>query len=78
TLILKYPLDIAHTRLAADIGRTAIFKKDGIPGPLYRGWMFTEDYTWGFVLNMMFRSTGAATILVLYDEVNKFMDWSTL
>ncbi|GAV88580.1 hypothetical protein CFOL_v3_32002, partial [Cephalotus follicularis] len=67
TLILKYPLDIEHTRLAADIGRNAIFKKDGIPGPLYRGWMFT-----------MFRSRGAATILVLFDEVNKFVDWSTL
>ncbi|GAV93052.1 hypothetical protein CFOL_v3_36431 [Cephalotus follicularis] len=41
--------------------------------------MFTEDYTWGVLAlwKRMFRSTGAA-ILVLYDEVNKFMDWSTL
>lgn len=49
TLIIIYPLDIAHTRLAADIGRTGvrqfhgishflttIYKKDGIRG-LYRG-----------------------------------------
>ncbi|KAF2287032.1 hypothetical protein GH714_037071 [Hevea brasiliensis] len=49
TLILIYPLDIAHTRLAADIGRTdvrqfrgiyhfltTICKKEGIPG-IYRG-----------------------------------------
>lgn len=49
TLILIYPLDIAHTRLAADVGRTdarqfrgfyhfltTIFKKDGIRG-VYRG-----------------------------------------
>ncbi|KAL0297211.1 UNVERIFIED_CONTAM: putative ADP,ATP carrier protein [Sesamum radiatum] len=49
TLIIIYPLDIAHTRLAADIGRTearqfrgirhflsTIHKKDGIRG-IYRG-----------------------------------------
>ncbi|XP_068652041.1 probable ADP,ATP carrier protein At5g56450 [Aristolochia californica] len=49
TLIIIYPLDIAHTRLAADIGKTevrqfrgivhflnTIYKKDGITG-IYRG-----------------------------------------
>ncbi|KAL0447388.1 UNVERIFIED_CONTAM: putative ADP,ATP carrier protein [Sesamum latifolium] len=49
TLVIIYPLDIAHTRLAADIGRTetrqfrgichflsTIHKKDGIQG-IYRG-----------------------------------------
>lgn len=49
TLIIIYPLDIAHTRLAADVGKTdnrqfqgirhflaTILKKDGIPG-IYRG-----------------------------------------
>ncbi|TXG61216.1 hypothetical protein EZV62_012579 [Acer yangbiense] len=176
TLILIYPLDIAHTRLAADIGRTevrqfrgfyhflsTIFKKDGIGG-VYRGlpaslqgmvihrglyfggfdtmkeilaeeskpelalwkrWAVAQAVTtsagllsypldtvrrrmmmqsgmekpmyhntrdcWrtiyrregvasfyrGAVSNM-FRSTGAAAILVLYDEIKKFMDWGRL
>lgn len=173
TLVLVYPLDIAHTRLAADIGKTevrqfrgiyhflaTIFHKDGIRG-IYRGlpaslqgmvvhrglyfggfdtmkeilsqepkpelalwkrWMVAQAVTtsaglisypldtvrrrmmmqsgmeqpvynstldcWrkiyrteglasfyrGAVSNM-FRSTGAAAILVLYDEVKKFMNW---
>ncbi|GAY57631.1 putative ADP,ATP carrier protein [Citrus sinensis] len=176
TLILIYPLDIAHTRLAADVGRTdarqfrgfchfltTIFKKDGIRG-VYRGlpaslqgmvvhrglyfggfdtmkevlseeskpelalwkrWVVAQAVTtsagllsypldtvrrrmmmqsgleqpmyhntlecWrtiyrkegvtsfyrGAVSNM-FRSTGAAAILVLYDEVKKFMNWGRL
>ncbi|RWW47873.1 hypothetical protein BHE74_00046099 [Ensete ventricosum] len=49
TLVIIYPLDVAHTRLAADVGRTdsrqfrgishflqTIYKKDGIRG-IYRG-----------------------------------------
>lgn len=174
TLIIIYPLDIAHTRLAADVGNTearqfrgiyhflsTILKKDGIRG-VYRGlpasvhgmiihrglyfggfdtikemlskesqpelalwkrWVAAQAVTtsagllsypldtvrrrmmmqsglehpmykstldcWrtiyrtkgvasfysGAVSNM-FRSTGAAAILVLYDEVKKFMNWS--
>lgn len=173
TLVLVYPLDIAHTRLAADIGRTevrqfrgiyhflaTIFQKEGIRG-IYRGlpaslqgmvvhrglyfggfdtmkeilseesksevvlwkrWVVAQAVTtsaglisypldtvrrrmmmqsgmeqpvysstidcWrkiyrtegltsfyrGAVSNV-FRSTGAAAILVLYDEVKKFMKW---
>lgn len=176
SLVLVYPLDIAHTRLAADIGRTevrqfrgiyhflaTIFHKDGVRG-IYRGlpaslhgmvihrglyfggfdtikeilseeskpelalwkrWMVAQAVTtsaglisypldtvrrrmmmqsgmerpvytstldcWrkiyrteglisfyrGAVSNV-FRSTGAAAILVLYDEVKKFMDWGRL
>ncbi|OMO86559.1 Mitochondrial carrier protein [Corchorus olitorius] len=176
TLILIYPLDIAHTRLAADVGRTdvrqfrgiyhflsTIHKKDGIQG-IYRGlpaslqgmvvhrglyfggfdtmkeilaeeskselalwkrWVVAQGVTtsagllsypldtvrrrmmmqsglerpmyhstldcWktiyrtegltsfyrGAVSNI-FRSTGAAAILVLYDEVKKFMNWGGL
>ncbi|XP_023536874.1 probable ADP,ATP carrier protein At5g56450 [Cucurbita pepo subsp. pepo] len=176
TLVLIYPLDIAHTRLAADIGRTdvrqfrgichflgTIYKKDGIQG-IYRGlpaslqgmvvhrglyfggfdtmkeilveqskselalwkrWGVAQVVTtsagllsypfdtvrrrmmmqsgldkpmynstldcWkkiyrlegvssfyrGAVSNM-FRSTGSAAILVLYDEVKKFMKWGGL
>ncbi|RZC15120.1 probable ADP,ATP carrier protein At5g56450 [Glycine soja] len=176
TLVLVYPLDIAHTRLAADIGRTdvrqfrgiyhflaTIFHKDGIWG-IYRGlpaslhgmvvhrglyfggfdtmkeimseeskpelalwkrWVVAQAVTtsaglisypldtvrrrmmmqsgmeqpvynstldcWrkiyrteglasfyrGAVSNV-FRSTGAAAILVLYDEVKKFMNWGKI
>ncbi|XP_027356320.1 probable ADP,ATP carrier protein At5g56450 [Abrus precatorius] len=176
TLVLVYPLDIAHTRLAADVGRTevrefrgiyhflaTIFHKDGIRG-IYRGlpaslhgmvvhrglyfggfdtmkeilseeskpelvlwkrWVVAQAVTtsaglvsypldtvrrrmmmqsgmeqpvynstldcWrkiyrkeglasfyrGAVSNV-FRSTGAAAILVLYDEVKKFMNWGRL
>ncbi|KAI3787200.1 hypothetical protein L1987_41516 [Smallanthus sonchifolius] len=174
TLVLIYPLDIAHTRLAADLGKTdshqfqgichfltTIWAKNGIRGvykglpaslqgmvvhrglyfggfdtikekmskntpsdvPLWKQWIVAQAVTtsavlfsypmdtvrrrmmmqsgierpmykntldcWktvyktkGFrsfyrgALSNMFRSTGAAAILVLYDEVKKFMDWS--
>jgi len=169
TLVLIYPLDIAHTRLAADIGRTdtrqfrgirhfiqTIYKKNGIRGiyrglpaslhgmvvhrglyfggfdtakdvlvplesPLWQRWITAQAVTsmaglisypldtvrrrmmmqsgmevqmysstldcWRKIyrlegvrsfyrgaLSNIFRSTGAAAILVLYDEVKKFMD----
>lgn len=176
TLILIYPLDIAHTRLAADIGRSnvrqfrgiyhflsTIREKDGIQG-IYRGlpaslqgmivhrglyfggfdtikeilseeskteltlwkrWVVAQAVTtsagllsypldtvrrrmmmqsgleqpmyhstlqcWKMIyrtegvssfyrgaLSNIFRSTGAAAILVLYDEVKKFMKWGGL
>ncbi|KDP34086.1 hypothetical protein JCGZ_07657 [Jatropha curcas] len=176
TLILIYPLDIAHTRLAADVGKTdvrqfrgiyhflsTICKKDGIRGiyrglpasfhgmivhrglyfggfdtikemmsedakpelPLWKRWVVAQAVTtsagllsypldtvrrrmmmqsgmeqpmyhgtvdcWKKIyrtegvaafyrgaLSNMFRSTGAAAILVLYDEVKKFMKWGGL
>ncbi|MBA0719425.1 hypothetical protein Golax_007110 [Gossypium laxum] len=173
TLIIIYPLDIAHTRLAADIGRTDVrqfrgiyhflstmYKKDGIWGiysglpaslhgmivhrglyfggfdtmkeilseksrnelALWKKWVVAQAVTtsagllsypldtvrrrmmmqsglekpmyhstlncWrtiyrtegvtsfyrGAVSNV-FRSTGTAAILVLYDEIKKFMNW---
>ncbi|PKI70667.1 hypothetical protein CRG98_008900 [Punica granatum] len=175
TLVLIYPLDIAHTRLAADIGRTearqfkgichflvTICQKDGIRG-IYRGlpaslqgmvvhrglyfggfdtmkeilseesgpialwkrWVVAQAVTtsagllsypldtvrrrmmmqsglerpmysstlecWRKIYRTegvgsfyrgaasnVFRSTGAAAILVLYDEVKKFMSWGGL
>ncbi|KAL6985538.1 hypothetical protein U1Q18_018914 [Sarracenia purpurea var. burkii] len=176
TLIIIYPLDIAHTRLAADLGKpdarqfhgishflTTICKKDGIRG-IYRGlpaslhgmvvhrglyfggfdtiketmsegsklelalwkrWVVAQAVTtsagllsypmdtvrrrmmmqsgleqpmyrstwecWRKIYQLegvisfyrgaysnMFRSTGAAAILVLYDEVKKFMNWGRL
>ncbi|XP_039123999.1 probable ADP,ATP carrier protein At5g56450 [Dioscorea cayenensis subsp. rotundata] len=179
TLVIIYPLDIAHTRLAADLGSTdsrefrgichflrAIYKKDGIRGiyrglpaslhgmivhrglyfggfdtakeymttsdhskmeeaPLWKRWLVAQAVTtsaglisypldtvrrrmmmqsgmqelmykntldcWKKIYMMegvasfyrgavsnMFRSTGAAAILVLYDEVKKFMKWGGL
>ncbi|XP_075652441.1 putative ADP,ATP carrier protein At5g56450 [Castanea sativa] len=176
TLILIYPLDIAHTRLAADVGRTevrqfrgiyhfltTIYEKDGIRGvyrglpaslhgmvvhrglyfggfdtiiemlskeskpdlPLWKRWVVAQAVTtsagllsypldtvrrrmmmqsglqqpmynstldcWRKIyrreglasfyrgaLSNMFRSTGAAAVLVLYDEVKKFMNWGRL
>ncbi|XP_065851348.1 probable ADP,ATP carrier protein At5g56450 [Euphorbia lathyris] len=176
TLIVIYPLDIAHTRLAADVGRTdarqfrgiyhflsTICKKDGVRGiykglpaslhgmiihrglyfggfdtlkeimskddkpelALWKRWMMAQAVTtsagllsypldtvrrrmmmqsgleqpmyhgtfdcWkkiyrreGLIsfyrgaLSNMFRGTGAAAILVLYDEVKKFMRWGGL
>ncbi|KAL2545012.1 hypothetical protein Fot_14262 [Forsythia ovata] len=176
TLIIIYPLDIAHTRLAADLGRTearqfrgichflhTIREKDGFPG-IYRGlpaslqgmvvhrglyfggfdtikemmsdqskadislwkrWAVAQAVTtsagllsypldtvrrrmmmqsglerpmyhgtldcWrkiykteGFssfyrgALSNIIRSTGAAAVLVLYDEIKKILDWSGL
>ncbi|KAJ3684758.1 hypothetical protein LUZ61_013922 [Rhynchospora tenuis] len=173
TLVIIYPLDIAHTRLAADVGHTGsrqfkgithflqtIYQKDGIRGvyrglpaslhgmvvhrglyfggfdtvkdtviseeaPLWQRWVTAQvvTSTAGFVsypldtvrrrmmmqsglqtpvysgtldcwrkiykmegigsfyrgaMSNLFRSTGAAAILVLYDEVKKFMNWGGL
>nr|GEV26413.1 probable ADP,ATP carrier protein At5g56450 [Tanacetum cinerariifolium] len=149
TLVIIYPLDIAHTRLAADLGRnesrqfkgirhfvTTVWAKDGFRGvykglpaslqevALWKRWIVAQAVTtsagllsypmdtvrrrmmmqsgtdrhmyrntldcWktiytteGFpsfyrgALSNMFRSTGAAAVLVLYDEVKKFMNWSS-
>ncbi|KAE8665260.1 putative ADP,ATP carrier protein [Hibiscus syriacus] len=106
TLILIYPLDIAHTRLAADIGRTnavttsagllpypldtvrrRMMMQSGLEQPMYRStldcWrtIYRTEGVTSFhrgALSNIFRSTGAAAILVLYDEVKKFMDWGVL
>ncbi|XP_031102510.1 probable ADP,ATP carrier protein At5g56450 [Ipomoea triloba] len=176
TLVIIYPLDIAHTRLAADLGRTdarqfrgichflrTIHEKEGIRG-VYRGlpaslqgmivhrglyfggfdtikdmmsekskpdvalwkrWLVAQGVTtsaglisypldtvrrrmmmqsglekpmyrntfdcWRKIyktegaasfyrgaLSNIFRSTGAAAVLVLYDEIKKFMNWTGL
>ncbi|KAL8503904.1 hypothetical protein ACS0TY_022581 [Phlomoides rotata] len=176
TLIIIYPLDIAHTRLAADLGRTetrqfrgirhfltTVHKKEGIRG-VYRGlpaslhgmvvhrglyfggfdtikemmakeselevalwkrWVAAQAVTtaagmlsypldtvrrrmmmqsgldqpmyrstmdcWRKIyrvegiasfyrgaMSNIFRSTGAAAVLVLYDEIKKFMNWTGL
>ncbi|XP_027080117.1 probable ADP,ATP carrier protein At5g56450 isoform X2 [Coffea arabica] len=147
TLVIIYPLDIAHTRLAADLGRTAslqgmivhrglyfggfdtmkeimseetkpdvalwkrwiaaqavttsaglisypldtvrrrMMMQSGLEQPMYRSTLdcWRKIYrTEGFssfyrgALSNIFRSTGAAAVLVLYDEIKKLMDWTGL
>ncbi|KAJ0446216.1 putative mitochondrial carrier protein [Helianthus annuus] len=74
--LLSYPLDTVRRRMMMQSGIErpmyrstldcwkTIYKTEGL-GSFYRG-----------ALSNMFRSTGAAAILVLYDEVKKFMNWS--
>lgn len=73
--LLSYPFDTVRRRM---------MMQSGLKEPMYRStfdcWKtiyrtegFTSFYR-GAVSNM-FRSTGAAAILVLYDEVKKFMHW---
>ncbi|KAI7725809.1 hypothetical protein M8C21_031766 [Ambrosia artemisiifolia] len=74
--LLSYPMDTVRRRM---------MMQSGIDRPMYRNtldcWK-TIYKTEGFgsfyrgALSNMFRSTGAAAILVLYDEVKKFMNWS--
>nr|XP_043638622.1 probable ADP,ATP carrier protein At5g56450 [Erigeron canadensis] len=74
--LVSYPMDTVRRRM---------MMQSGIDRPMYRNtlecWK-TIYKTEGFgsfyrgALSNMFRSTGAAAILVLYDEVKKFMDWS--
>ncbi|KAL8201252.1 hypothetical protein R6Q57_012591 [Mikania cordata] len=74
--LLSYPLDTVRRRM---------MMQSGIDRPMYRNtldcWK-TIYQTEGFMsfyrgaLSNMFRSTGAAAILVLYDEAKKFMNWS--
>ncbi|KAI3713758.1 hypothetical protein L1987_72344 [Smallanthus sonchifolius] len=74
--LFSYPMDTVRRRM---------MMQSGMDRPMYRNtldcWK-TIYKTEGFrsfyrgALSNMFRSTGAAAILVLYDEVKKFMDWS--
>ncbi|KAK9052816.1 hypothetical protein SSX86_029446 [Deinandra increscens subsp. villosa] len=74
--LFSYPMDTVRRRM---------MMQSGIDRPMYRNtldcWK-TIYRTEGFgsfyrgALSNMFRSTGAAAILVLYDEVKKFMNWS--
>ncbi|CAH9074386.1 unnamed protein product [Cuscuta europaea] len=77
--LLSYPLDTVRRRMMMQSGSGAppmyrntldcwkkIYKMEG-PASFYRG-----------ALSNVFRSVGAAAVLVLYDEVKKFMDWTGL
>ncbi|KAI7994286.1 putative ADP,ATP carrier protein [Camellia lanceoleosa] len=76
--LLSYPLDTVRRRM---------MMQSGLEQPMYRSTMDcwrkiyrTEgvaSFYRGAVSNV-FRSTGAAAILVLYDEVKKFMNWGGL
>ncbi|CAH9126592.1 unnamed protein product [Cuscuta epithymum] len=77
--LLSYPLDTVRRRMMMQSGSGAppmyrntldcwkkIYRMEG-PTSFYRG-----------ALSNVFRSAGAAAVLVLYDEVKKFMDWTGL
>lgn len=76
--LVSYPLDTVRRRMMMQSGLEQpmydstmdcwkkIYRREGVVS-FYRG-----------ALSNVFRSTGAAAILVLYDEVKKFMDWSGL
>lgn len=76
--LISYPLDTVRRRMMMQSGLERpmyhstvdcwkkIYRTEGITS-FYRG-----------ALSNMFRSTGAAAILVLYDEVRKFMNWGRL
>ncbi|GLJ05669.1 hypothetical protein SUGI_0022720 [Cryptomeria japonica] len=110
TLVIIYPLDIAHTRLAADIGndrpswwlaaqavttsagflsypldtvRRRMMMQSGLEHRVYRNtwdcWkkIYKMEGVTSFyrgALSNMFRSTGAALVLVLYDEIKNLMN----
>ncbi|KAK3007032.1 hypothetical protein RJ639_017327 [Escallonia herrerae] len=74
--LLSYPLDTVRRRM---------MMQSGLDQPMYRStldcWrkIYRKEGVASFcrgALSNMFRSTGAAAILVLYDEVKKFMNWS--
>ncbi|KAL5698686.1 hypothetical protein ACHQM5_029686 [Ranunculus cassubicifolius] len=73
--MLSYPLDTVRRRMMMQSGMEKpmygstldcwkkIYRTEGVKS-FYRG-----------AVSNVFRSTGAAAILVLYDEIKKFMDW---
>ncbi|GAV92881.1 Mito_carr domain-containing protein, partial [Cephalotus follicularis] len=76
--LLSYPLDTVRRRMMMQSGSEQpiyhstldcwrkIYRREGLAS-FYHG-----------TVSNMFRSMGVAAILVLYDEVKKFMDWSRL
>ncbi|KAF7126520.1 hypothetical protein RHSIM_Rhsim11G0043300 [Rhododendron simsii] len=76
--LVSYPLDTVRRRMMMQSGLEhamygstmdcwkKIYRTEGVAS-FYRG-----------ALSNVFRSTGAAAILVLYDEVKKFMNWGRL
>ncbi|WZY75716.1 hypothetical protein YC2023_022100 [Brassica napus] len=56
-----------------DTVRRRIMMQSGIENPMYRSEGLASFYRGA--LSNMFRSIGSAAILVLYDEVKKFLNW---
>lgn len=76
--LLSYPLDTVRRRM---------MMQSGLERPMYRStldcWrkIYNTEGLSSFyrgALSNIFRSTGAAAVLVLYDEVKKILDWSGL
>ncbi|KAJ8558308.1 hypothetical protein K7X08_005074 [Anisodus acutangulus] len=76
--LLSYPLDTVRRRMRM---------QSALEKPMYRSTLDcwrriykTEGFTSFYrgAMSNIFRSTGAAAVLVLYDEVKKFMNWSGL
>nr|GMD48784.1 probable ADP,ATP carrier protein At5g56450 [Ipomoea batatas]GMD48785.1 probable ADP,ATP carrier protein At5g56450 [Ipomoea batatas]GME16025.1 probable ADP,ATP carrier protein At5g56450 [Ipomoea batatas] len=76
--LLSYPLDTVRRRM---------MMQSGLEKPMYRNtfdcWkkIYKTEGAASFyrgALSNIFRSTGAAAVLVLYDEVKKFMNWTGL
>lgn len=76
--LVSYPLDTVRRRMMMQSGldRPAYRSTLDCWAKIYRSEGVASFYR-GAVSNV-FRSTGAAAILVLYDEVKKFMNWGTL
>ncbi|XP_019197090.1 PREDICTED: probable ADP,ATP carrier protein At5g56450 [Ipomoea nil] len=76
--LLSYPLDTVRRRM---------MMQSGLEKPMYRNtfdcWkkIYKTEGAASFyrgALSNIFRSTGAAAVLVLYDEIKKFMNWTGL
>nr|GLL37969.1 probable ADP,ATP carrier protein At5g56450 [Ipomoea trifida] len=76
--LISYPLDTVRRRM---------MMQSGLEKPMYRNtfdcWkkIYKTEGAASFyrgALSNIFRSTGAAAVLVLYDEVKKFMNWTGL
>ncbi|XP_071702942.1 probable ADP,ATP carrier protein At5g56450 [Rutidosis leptorrhynchoides] len=74
--LLSYPMDTVRRRMMMQSGNERPVYKNTLD--CWRKIYVTEGFGSFYrgALSNMFRSTGAAAILVLYDEVKKFMDWS--
>lgn len=76
--LLSYPLDTVRRRMMMQSGSEQIMYKSTFDcwRKIYRMEGVASFYRGA--LSNIFRSTGAAAILVLYDEVKKFMEWGGL
>lgn len=76
--LISYPLDTVRRRMMMQSGLEHVMYKSTLDcwQKIYRTEGFSSFYRGA--LSNIFRSTGAAAVLVLYDEIKKFMNWSGL